>query len=360
MKLLIYIIIIIFLSFSATQSSVVDELERLSNLYKQGKINEAQFEKAKEIILKIEKKNKEKIIKTKNKKLKNPIDKKNDITIRQFKKQVAASDKFEKMEMIIGDFRIFTHRPGGMKIKRISDGRQLAVYGDSMRVKYYNNSEKFFKTEMVNEDRMLIKLNDIPILLTDKRYVPKHRATFYQILALGTEPFHYYIKLPNKAPIALNYKRFEKKIAKAVDEAKVRLASTHNVTIDQINLLMKKREQKAMAEIEKIVGQKREEVFQAAIDTSIDQFLEQQLEEAIGTALANEFVSAIESQTGAAIDQAIEDEIAAAIDEAVALAISEGISKAAIEAGIAAYLNALAAGASEDDAVAAGEAACGC
>ena len=68
MKLLIYIIITIFLSFSATQSSVVDELERLSNLYKQGKINEAQFEKAKEIILKIEKKNKEKIKKNKKQK----------------------------------------------------------------------------------------------------------------------------------------------------------------------------------------------------------------------------------------------------------------------------------------------------
>ena len=77
--------------------------------------------------------------------------------------------------MIVGDFRIFTHRPGGMKIKQISDGKQLAVYGDSMRVKYYNNSEKFFETKMVNENRMLIKINDIPIFLTDKRYVPKHR-----------------------------------------------------------------------------------------------------------------------------------------------------------------------------------------
>lgn len=360
MKLLIHIIIAIFLSLSVAQSSVVNELERLTNLYQQGKINEEQFERAKDIILKIEKKNKKKIKEAKEKKLENSVDNKNNIIIRQFAKQATTSDKFEKMEMIVGDFRIFTHRPGGMKIKQISDGKQLAVYGDSMRVKYYNNSEKFFETKMVNENRMLIKINDIPIFLTDKRYVPKHRATFYQVLALGTEPFHYYIKLPNKAPIALNYKRFEKKIAKAVNEAKVRLASTHNVTIEQINLLMKKREAKAIAEIEKIVGQKREEVLQAAIDTSVDQFLEQQLEEAIGATLANEFVSAIESQTGAAIDAAIENEIAAAIDEAVAIAISEGISKAAIEAGIAAYLNALAAGASEADALAAGEAACGC
>ena len=60
MKLLINIIIAIFLSFSVAQSSVVNELERLSNLYQQGKITEEQFEKAKDIILKIEKNNKKK------------------------------------------------------------------------------------------------------------------------------------------------------------------------------------------------------------------------------------------------------------------------------------------------------------
>ena len=150
MKLLIYIIIAIFLSLSVAQSSVVNELERLSNLYQQGKITEEQFEKAKDIILKIEKNNKKKIKEAKKKKFENSVDNKNNIIIRQFTKQVASSDKFEKMEMIVGDFRIFTHRPGGMKIKQISDGKQLAVYGDSMRVKYYNNSEKFFKTKMVN------------------------------------------------------------------------------------------------------------------------------------------------------------------------------------------------------------------
>ena len=55
MKLLIHIIIAIFLSLSVAQSSVVNELERLTNLYQQGKINEEQFERAKDIILKREK-----------------------------------------------------------------------------------------------------------------------------------------------------------------------------------------------------------------------------------------------------------------------------------------------------------------
>jgi hypothetical protein len=355
MKLVIKAIVIFFIMISFSYSSVVIELEKLSNLLDQGKISNDQFEKAKDILLKIEDNKKKNKSSVEKKKLKE-----NNIIIRQFNRQAAASDKFEKMEMIIGDYRIYTHRPGGMKIKKISNGKQLAVYGDKMDLKFYNDGEKYFKNEKINENRSVIKFNDVPVLLTDTRYVSKHKAHFYQVLALGTKPFHYYIKLPNKSPIALNYKKFDRKIKKAVEKAKVRLASTHNVTIDQINLIMKKRDEKAFAELENIIGKKREEVIEAAIDNSVDELLNQQLELALGAALANEFISAIEAQTGQAIDQALENELAKAIDEVVAAAISEGISAAAIQAGIAAYLAAIAAGASEADAYAAGEAACGC
>jgi hypothetical protein len=351
MKKLIFCFIIFLSIFSTSHSSIVDELEKLADLKKQGIISNNQFEKAKSIILKIEEKKKNK------KKVK--ADGLN-IVIRPFKKQNLNSDIFEKMEMIIGDYRIYTHRPGGIKIRRISDGKQLAVYGDKMRMKYYNNSEKYFQMEKINEDRYLLKFNDIPILLTEKRFVAKHQATFYQVLALGTDPFHYYIRLPNKAPIALNYTKFEKKIKKAVEKAKVELASTYDVTIDQINLLMKRRKANARAEIEKIIGATKDQAVQAAIDDSVEKVLAEELEAALGAALANEFVSAIEAQTGAAIDEAIENELAALLDEVVALAIAEGISAAAIEAGISAYLAAIASGASEEDALAAGDEACGC
>tara|TARA_B100000579_G_scaffold340924_1_gene292661 strand:- start:624 stop:1721 length:1098 start_codon:yes stop_codon:yes gene_type:complete len=365
MKKIFLVLIFIFFNTSISLSTVVDQLERLSDLQKQGQISQEQFEKAKSILLNMEK-NKEKKIneaKKKEKKINEAKTQKNDkknIIIRPFTKQAKGTEEFEKMELIVGDYRVYTHRPGGMKIRRISDNKQLAVYGDKMNLKFYNDSKELFEVINENENRMVLKINNIPILLTDRRFVAKHQAYFFQVLALGTEPFHYYIKLPNRAPIGLNYKKFEKKIAKAVEEAKVLLASTHNVTIEQINLLMKKRAAKATAELEKLIGEKKEEVVQAAINESVDQFLSEQLEAAIGAALANEFVSAIESQTGAAIDQAIEDELAAAIDEAVAAAIEEGISQAAIEAGIAAYLSALAAGMSEADAYAAGEEACGC
>ena len=127
MKKLIFCFIIFLSIFSTSHSSIVDELEKLADLKKQGIISNNQFEKAKSIILKIEEKKKNK------KKVK--ADGLN-IVIRPFKKQNLNSDIFEKMEMIIGDYRIYTHRPGGIKIRRISDGKQLAVYGDKMRMKY--------------------------------------------------------------------------------------------------------------------------------------------------------------------------------------------------------------------------------
>ena len=350
-----FLLIILFFQFTNTFSSVVDQLEKLSNLQKEGQITQEQFEKAKSILLNM---SKEKAKKEKN--LNKTKSEKNEIIIRRFSNQSVNSDQFEKMEMIIGDYRIYTHRPGGIKIRRISDGKQLAVYGDKTRIKYYNNSEKYFQMEKINEDRYLLKLNNIPILLTEKRFVEKHQATFYQVLALGTDPFHYYIRLPNKAPIALNYTKFEEKIKIAVEKAKVELASRYDVTIDQINLLMKRRKANARAEVEKIVGTTKDKAVQNAIDDSVEKVLAEELEAALGATLANEFVSAIEAQTGAAIDEAIENELAAALDEIVALAIAEGISAAAIEAGISAYLAAIAAGASEEDALAAGEEACGC
>ncbi len=37
---------------------------------------------------------------------------------------------YEKMEMLFDDYRIYTHRQGGIKIKRISDNKQLVVFSD--------------------------------------------------------------------------------------------------------------------------------------------------------------------------------------------------------------------------------------
>ena len=56
------------------------------------------------------------------------------------------------------------------------------------------------------------KLNDQIILRWVGRYVPEHKATFYQVLALNYIPFHYYVKIPSKNAVAVNMKLFNRKI----------------------------------------------------------------------------------------------------------------------------------------------------
>ena len=62
MKLVIKAIVIFFIMISFSYSSVAIELEKLSNLLDQGKISNDQFEKAKDILLKIEDNNKKKVL----------------------------------------------------------------------------------------------------------------------------------------------------------------------------------------------------------------------------------------------------------------------------------------------------------
>ena len=69
--------------------------------------------------------------------------------------------------------------------------------------------------------------------------------------------------------------------------------------------------------------------------------------------MANELISAIEAETGAAIDQAIQDELAAAIDQAVAEAVQLGIDEATAAAAIQAMLDVYARGGTDAEAMAA-------
>jgi hypothetical protein len=353
-------LILILLIRPVFSSELKTKINQLDNYLKKGLISEPDYRDAKEALIKLDqiKSKRQKAEKAALNKSKNSNKK---FEIRKFKRQPKGSKEFEKMEMIFSDFRIYTHRPGAMKIKRISDGKQLAVIGDNLKIKHFNNSNNLIKFENVTDTKSVLKVGDAPVLTWDLRHVKKHQANFYQVLGLGTKPFHYYIILYNKnRTVALNYSHFDRQIQKAIDKAKVRLASVHNVSIEQINILMKKREEKAFSELERIIGEKKDEILEASIENAVENELQRQLDAALGAALANEFNVALEQATGQAMDQAIENELAAAIDETIAEAISMGISEAAIAAGIAAALAVLAAGGTEDEAIAAGEAACGC
>jgi len=365
MKTIYYCFLLLLLVVRPVFSNNLDiKINQLDNYLKDGLISQSDYKEAKEALIKLEeiKLKRDKAQKADLNKKKNENQ---EFVIRKFKKQPKGTNEFEKMEMTFSDFRIYTHRPGAVKIKRISDGKQLAVIGDNLKIKHYNNSNELITFEKVTDTKSVLKIGDVPILTWDLKKVKKHQANFYQVLGLGTKPFHYYIVLyiKNKT-IALNYSKFDRQIQKAIDKAKIRLASVHNVSIAQINYLMQKREQKAFNELQKLIGEKKDEVLEAsindAVESELQRQLERQLDAALGSALANEFNIALEQATGQVMDQALENELAAAIDETIAEAISMGISEAAIAAGIAAALAVLAAGGTEEEAIAAGEAACGC
>ena len=343
---------------------VSDQLLKLEGLYSRGSITKEEFLKAKSILLKIDLTVSDKI-----EKIKENLDKpkKEEFIIRKFASNVGTVH-FEKMEMIFGDYRIYTHRPGGVKIRRLSDGKQLVVLSDKFIIKYYNGGEGIFDFKLDEEKKKIsMKLNGVEVLHWEGRHVEKHRAHFFQMLVLGEQPFHFYIVLDGGRPAALNMAKFNRKIELAVSKVKIELASRFNITQEQIELILKRKKQKITSELDKAVQEKRDEILkqetQDAIDetlrASINQEIAKELEATIGKAMADEFVAAIEKATGEAIDSALSAELAAAIDQAVAEAVSEGISEAAASAGIQAYLDAMASGKSEQQAYDEGCAAAG-
>ena len=137
----------IFVAFlSSVQSTVYantlkQEIEVIEKLYKDGVLTKEEFEKTKKILIRnAEKKKKKKSeLKVKKSDIK-PSDLKVNIKVKPNSKE------FEKAEIIFRDYRIYTFRPGGIKVKRISTGEQLLIV-DNYKVKYWNNSESFINVE---------------------------------------------------------------------------------------------------------------------------------------------------------------------------------------------------------------------
>ena len=263
---------------------------------------------------------------------------------------------YEKMEIIFDDYRLYTSRPGAIKIRRISTDEVLVLFSDKFKIKFFNDGESLFNF-ILNEQNQRIKLEykEKTILHWEGKYIKKHNANFYQILAQGYIPFHFYIQLPGRAPIALNMGTFNTRINKAVAKAKVRIAAKYNISLETIEAIMKKRENKINKELSKIVEEEKEELLRIAstnaVEDTISSELERQIELSVGQAMAAEYSDII-------ID-GMEDVLASAVDEAVAEAVNQGISAAAAEAGIKAALDVLARGGSEQEAWDAGCAAAG-
>ena len=255
--------------------------------------------------------------------------------------------EYEKMEIIFEDYRLYTSRPGAIKIKRISTNELLVLFSDKFKIKFFNDGEDLFDFILDEEKgKIFLKYDERTILHWEGRYIEKHNANFYQILAQGYIPFHFYIKLPGKVSVGLNMDSFSTRIDKAIAKAKVRIAAKYNISLETIEAILKKQDTKIDKELSEIVDEKRKELLELAsnkaVEKSISSEVDRQVELSIGEAMAKEF--------DAVIIDGMEDVLAQAVNEAVAEAVSEGVSEAAATAGIRAALDVLARGGSEQEA----------
>ena len=230
MKNIVAIFFFSLLFCSEISADITSQLLKLNEMYRSGTITEEEFKKAKSILLKMDESKTEEV----ETKITQDV-----ITVNTFRDSIK---EFEKKELIFDDYRIYTHRPGGIKIRRLSDNKQLAVFSDKFKIKYYNDGEGLFNFILDKKDQKIyVKFKGVELLKWEGRYVAKHNAHFFQLVTFNDEPFHYYIVLNGGRQIALNLKKFTKKIDKAVAEVKIKLAAKYNITIEQIELILKRR-----------------------------------------------------------------------------------------------------------------------
>ncbi len=369
---------------SNTDSETLDkQIEVLEKLYKDGTLSEEEFLKTKKFLTDKEESGQNidfKDIKTK--------------PYAQYTlniKKTVGNKNWEKAEIIFKNYRIYTHRPGGIKVVRISDQKPLVRITDNYKIKYFDNSKDVIRIEKtqyrpanlseaiggldkeieskVKEISEILKnpfkkrnktlfdpethklelfIEDQRILHYVGRYVRQHKAFFYQVLTDKAEPFHYYIRIDGKAAIALNMKFFNAKIDKAVRKVKKELAIEYNISEEEIQKI-----------IDEKVGEETNRAIEEQMQSAINDSVKEAIKQTIGQELSNMLVSAVEQATGEAIDSAIEQELADAIDQEIARAVAMGIDEAAVTAGWEAYFEVLAQGGTYEEANAAAYEACG-
>ena len=136
---------LIFCTVSFGASDIDTQLQVLKKLQDEGIITQEEFNNAKLILLEKDKSKTEsvtslpeKLIPTKKKSIGDSISE--DLEIYQTNDPKSKRD-WEKMEIIYKDYRIYISRPGAIKVRRISDDKQLLVIHGNMKVKYFYDTE---------------------------------------------------------------------------------------------------------------------------------------------------------------------------------------------------------------------------
>ena len=413
--------LLLFVCFLGTHSfaqsdQLKKEIATIEKLLEDGVLSPEDFEKVKKNLIEKDAKRQAKLKTTDTSKKTRTEPQSSDVlNIKVKTKERPTQEFYEKSSFTFRDYEVYTFRPGGIKIKRISSNKVLAIITDRLKVRFKNNGEQYIRVDISGSERPTIEkevefkkkelenlakgtkeiitnpagalkklgkrvkkfsksmdINDLnvkgdiksiipkdsikfdlfieneKVLKVDGRYVNKHRAFFYQFLTTNYQPFHYYVVLQGRAPIAFNIQKFTKRVDRAVRKAKDRLSKEHNITVAQIDQI-----------IERKINREVDNATNEAIDRAVSESVAQAIEESVGAAMARGLVEAIEAATGQAIDDALESELGAAIDAEIARAVEMGIDEAAVTAGWQAYFDTLAAGGSEAQAVAAAYDACG-
>ena len=319
-----FFFILIFFLF-ITQSQADERTEKLKKLLKKGLITEAEFKK---------------LLNTSNKKT-------SKIKVKQIS-GTTGKEKFEKYEFYLDNFRVHTLNPGTIRIDNMLTGETDGTLSSNFKVKFSKNGKNYFRFEFDSENlKGDLYYKDRKIINWTGRYVSRYQATFHQMQVDGIQPFHYFIFIPGKKTISINYKVFEKKIDKAVTKVKKEMSLKYNLSLEDIDKIMETSQSTKSKEQEKII----KDLVEQYAGKEITEEIRREIEKSVGEEMANAFIAEIESVTGQAIDAAVERELANAIDEAVSYAVQQGVSEAVAAAAIEAMIIVYALGGSDEDAM---------
>jgi len=265
-------------------------------------------------------------------------------------------EKFEKYEFYIDNFRVHTLSPGTIRIDNMLTGEtDVSLYGN-FKTRFSSNGKKFFRFEFDQENlKSDLFYKGRKLINWTGRYVSRYQATFHQMQVDGIKPFHYFIVIPGKKFISINFKLFDKKIEKAVQKVKEELALKYNLSISDIDRIMETRNDAIARETEKIISEEQEKLIKELTEKyagkEITEQIRREIEQTIGEEMANAFITELENATGLAIDNAVEEEMANEIDAAIARAVQQGVSEAAAAAAIEAMIIVYALGGTDQQAL---------
>jgi len=334
MRIFLYFVAIFLINMQATFSD--DNIETLKKLLSEGLITEEEFKKASSKSVE-------------SKEISND-------RIKIKKSTTSKNVKFVKYEFYIDNYRIHTLGPGSIRADNLLTGETDVAIGENFKSRFTKEGKKYFDLAL-DEENLSAKLNYKGRMLINwsGKYVAHHSATFYQMQVLGYMPFHFYIMLVGKNPISVNIDKFNRKIEKAVDRVKKEMAIKFDISIEDIDKILERKNKSINNEIENIISDEKQKIIQELTDKyagkEITDAIRQEIENTIGEEMANALISEIENATGQAIDEAVEEELAAAINEAISYAVQQGVSEAAAEAAIAAMLWVYANGGSDEEAM---------